>query len=78
MLESFKSKPSSFLRLQGYYKKCTLYFNQVLIIRCTSKNRLKDAVIYVDSDVLFIDSPQSLWNYFKEFNSQQVSKFYMA
>ena len=39
---------------------------------------LKDAVIYVDSDVLFIDSPQSLWNYFKEFNSQQVSKFYMV
>jgi UDP-xylose:glucoside alpha-1,3-xylosyltransferase len=31
-----------------------------------------DAVLYVDSDVLFIDSPQSLWDHFSKFNKNQV------
>ena len=35
-----------------------------------------DAVIYVDSDVLFIDSPQSLWAYFDQFNDEQVQCTY--
>lgn len=32
----------------------------------------KDAVIYVDSDVLFLSDVQDLWNEFKNFNENQV------
>ena len=31
-----------------------------------------DSVIYVDSDTLFIDSPQSLWAHFDHFNENQI------
>lgn len=33
----------------------------------------QDAVLYLDTDILFLTAPEDLWMFFKRFNSTQIA-----
>ena len=47
------------------------YLNNILNCSLQSILTEVDALIYVDTDVLFLSPPEHLWNYFRQFNASQ-------
>ncbi|XP_018022958.1 glucoside xylosyltransferase 1-like isoform X2 [Hyalella azteca] len=59
--------PDEFKQLEKLFRPCSsqrLFVDQVL--------PEEDAVIYIDTDVIFMRSPVQLWNEFKRFDDKQM------